>query len=753
MLICAAAWGIGLGMSRPVCAAVTYTNNSTGITVNNARLSFQVSKSSGSMSSLKLDGVELVPSNGGGYFDLDDTAFGHFQIGHNDAAATTYSVRTGTGWVDTVITHAASAALPLTLKQHYVLRDGETGFHVFTEIAHDSTRLADTIGQARFVLRTDPAKFNQHSITDTRFGVMPTATELIAAPAVQDATDDLQGLGSAYPKRYYTKYDWAVYMNETNVHGTTGNTYGAWVVQPNKEYLNGGPMKQELTVHQTDTTPALIATYLSGHYGSKATTFDGTYNKTYGPFYLHLNTGPTLDAMRQNAKTFDDVNVHAAFYDSLGIPGYATTAQRGRVVGSIALPGSVPMAGATVVLSANGTEWQRASGPEQYWATADANGNFDLSRIKPGTYRLSAYTTGQFGEYAQDNFVVAGNGVVQNAGAIQWTPANYGGNIWQLGTPDRTAGEFRHGNEYRNYGFKDQFTTEFPGGSVVYKVGTSNPATDWNYAQWMTINGVSMPQWQLKFDLPATPSPLYTATLTVAMANADTDGLGLFVNAFHPSRRLDVAMTDPTDWGNADVRSGKSGIYQLRTFTIPIAWLKSGTNTLWFHVGTGRDSILYDAMRFEVNALRGDANLDGLVNFDDLLMLAANYQKPSDATWLNGDFNEDGRVDFDDLLILASRYGQSATGTSGAQLEVATPVVPEPASMTIVSVALAAMLVRRRVLAKRHPGLPALSQGTSPYLRARERRSFTRRHTRVASAITRSLAASTTASLQWLAWP
>jgi rhamnogalacturonan endolyase len=686
---------VGPTAGRLASAAVTYTSNSSTITVNNARVSFQVSKSSGTMASLKLDGTELVTSNGGGYFDLNDSVYGYFQIGRHDTAATTYSVRAGPGWVDTVITHAASSVLPLTLKHHYVLRDGETGFHVYTEVAHDSARVADTIGQARFVLRTDPAKFNQHSITDTRFGVMPTATELIAAPAVQDATDDLQGLGSAYPKRYYTKYDWSVYMNETNVHGTTGSNYGAWVVQPNKEYLNGGPMKQELTVHQTDTTPALIATYLSGHYGSKSTTFEAGYSKTYGPFYLHLNTGPTLDAMRQNAKTFDDVGVHASFYDSLGIPGYATTAQRGRVVGSIGLPGNVPMAGATVVLSANSTEWQRASGPDQYWTTADANGNFDLSRVKPGTYRLSAYTTGQFGEYVQDNFTVSGNGVVQNAGSLRWTPANYGGNIWQLGTPDRTAGEFRHGNEYRNYGFKDQFTTEFPGGSVVYKVGTSNPATDWNYAQWMTINGVSMPQWQLKFDLPKTPSPLYTATLTVAMANADTDGLGLFVNAFHPSRRLDVSMPDPTDWGNADVRSGKSGIYQLRTFTIPIAWLKSGTNTLWFHVGTGRDSILYDAMRFEVNALAGDANLDGLVNFDDLLALAAKYGQLANQTWLNGDFDENGTVNFDDLLLLASNYNTAAASAPGWS---AATLIPEPASTAAAAITLTSVLMRRRRL-------------------------------------------------------
>ena len=58
-------------------------------------------------------------------------------------------------------------------------------------------------------------------------------------------------------------------------------------------------------------------------------------------------------------------------------------------------------------------------------------------------------------------------------------------------------------------------------------------------------------------------------------------------------------------------------------------------------------------------ALYGDANLDGKVNFDDLVLLAANYRR-SDANWDQGDFNYDGRVDFADLVLLARNYGQTA---------------------------------------------------------------------------------------------
>jgi Dockerin type I domain len=49
----------------------------------------------------------------------------------------------------------------------------------------------------------------------------------------------------------------------------------------------------------------------------------------------------------------------------------------------------------------------------------------------------------------------------------------------------------------------------------------------------------------------------------------------------------------------------------------------------------------------------GDANLDGVVNFIDLVKLAQNYNGPGEKSWGQGDFNFDGTVDFVDLVKLA----------------------------------------------------------------------------------------------------
>lgn len=85
--------------------------------------------------------------------------------------------------------------------------------------------------------------------------------------------------------------------------------------------------------------------------------------------------------------------------------------------------------------------------------------------------------------------------------------------------------------------------------------------------------------------------------------------------------------------------------------------------------------------------LLGDANGDGRVNFDDLLILAQNYGKPGGFS--QGDFNSDGSVGFDDLLLLAQHYGQAAAAAAAA------PAVPDPSCLPIIGI-LVPLLSRAR---------------------------------------------------------
>ena len=98
----------------------------------------------------------------------------------------------------------------------------------------------------------------------------------------------------------------------------------------------------------------------------------------------------------------------------------------------------------------------------------------------------------------------------------------------------------------------------------------------------------------------------------------------------------------------------------------------------------------------------GDINLDGKVNFTDLVALAANYGS-NNAAWCDGDLNSDGKVNFADLVILAAHYGASHSTNPTTAVAASFPAdglsapasVPEPAAI--------AMLLPAAILARHRP--------------------------------------------------
>ncbi len=96
-------------------------------------------------------------------------------------------------------------------------------------------------------------------------------------------------------------------------------------------------------------------------------------------------------------------------------------------------------------------------------------------------------------------------------------------------------------------------------------------------------------------------------------------------------------------------------------------------------------------------ALPGDANLDGIVSFDDLLALAQHYESGLVEGWSTGDFTGNGVASFDDLLIVAQHYtGGAITGSFDGDWALARSLVPEPTIGAIAACGLA-LAGRRRV--------------------------------------------------------
>jgi hypothetical protein len=102
----------------------------------------------------------------------------------------------------------------------------------------------------------------------------------------------------------------------------------------------------------------------------------------------------------------------------------------------------------------------------------------------------------------------------------------------------------------------------------------------------------------------------------------------------------------------------------------------------------------------------GDANLNGTVEFGDLLSLARHYNTDVAApggAWVAGDFTYDGLINFTDLLVLARNYNSTAPlgevpGASAslkADLAAAFAQVPEPATGALVGAGICWRCMRR----------------------------------------------------------
>jgi hypothetical protein len=83
-----------------------------------------------------------------------------------------------------------------------------------------------------------------------------------------------------------------------------------------------------------------------------------------------------------------------------------------------------------------------------------------------------------------------------------------------------------------------------------------------------------------------------------------------------------------------------------------------------------------------VPTLAADANLDRVVDFNDLVALAQNYNiTDGTKTWTQGDFNYDGNVDFNDLVLLAQNYNTTAAALA-ASLGLKAPAPPKVVATT-----------------------------------------------------------------------
>ena len=612
-------------------AGVTLTDLGSQVKLDNGIVSATWIKATAEMTSLKHDGDELLGNGGKGYIQQ------YFDDSYSTPSGATYALETDDpGFKDISFTWIVSG---MEMELHYAMGQNDSGIYSYVIADYNSTRAGYTeMQQFNLCLRSDPEIFTRAYVEDDRVFDMPAPEEVAAGTTLVPKEATLLADGTIHYKYLYSNY-----IKDLDVHGWTGNGKGLWIVSANNEYVNGGPTHQELTVEQSKTTPVTLKHFSASHYGAGSTHFDSDdspWQKLYGPYMIYLNAdAEDADAMWTDAKSKAAQEMAAWPYSWMNNPLYPLAAGRGTITGTLNITDGSSPAEALVILAqptdgTADTNWQRQGKDYIFWTEAAADGSFTIEEVRSGIYTLYSNVSGVLDEYKLNGINVKA-GAVNALGQLNWTPRKHGQLIWQIGTPDRTAAEYRHGDDFRHFGLWFKYPKDFPDG-VTYTIGRSNEATDWNYNQWCVrkgSGGYDLSPWTIKFDMAEIVGD--QAVLTIAIAAARQARLKVLVND------VEVLGDDALVNDSTGPRAGIQGFYRERIIKFDSSILSTkSTNKI---VVTQRraglfPSIMYDCIRLETGFKADKKN--GFAK-DSKAMVAADTPSKTDYC----ERSEDGRCE------------------------------------------------------------------------------------------------------------
>ena len=486
----------------------------------------------------------------------------------------------------------------------YVVRRGVAG--VYHYVQANCKADGSDYSELRMGFRGDASLFNYAYVNDDLQDALPTPADIASATEVTDATYRLAD-GSIY-----TKYDYAAFQKDDYVHGMMGDHVGLWMITPSVEWLNGGPMRQDLTVHATNTTPIALRHFHGNHFGGVSVYMNNGQSKYYGPHLIYANYSNASSVATAHSEMVADAKQRAAVEQSAWPYNWLrdeSIKKRGTVIGQITLSAEDAAYFKTtklqVILAQPGSKPMLQGTGYQFWTETDEIGNFNINNVREGSYTLYAYALNgaATGYYEKADVAVTANATT-SVGTLTWTPDKYGDNskiLWKIGEADHLSMGKLSG-EKRQYGLWNDVPEE-----VNYTVGSSNLATDWYYAQ--AHNG----NWYIKYqldDIPTNPLRLTVATAGAANAsmkvrsneNRSTYGIGLGNQANEVFR--------PKHDGSVTRSATLAGRDSVAVFYIPVSTLKKGENylnlNLWGISENGAGGIMYDMIKLESNEPQAD---------------------------------------------------------------------------------------------------------------------------------------------------
>ena len=574
-----------------------------------------IDKATSNLVSLKLNNVEtlnqLGASRKGGYYDFTSSA--GFETMNNCVFSVT---KDSANIVDVSFKRrynpATGQPTPCDADIHYALNRNDPGLYTYSVLEHLPAYPAFDLGSWRQVLwiAQDGSNYLCEKIyTDSlRSWQMPSVTDFnnAAATPIQEIVRLTTGVRAG---KYDGKYEYSLPHWETTLYGHASdvNRIGSWIVQGSEEYFNGGP-----TYHELNAAAGILHVCMNGvHYNAKGLVVPQgeQWRKIYGPYLIYTSTGATGNANWANARQRGQQERAKWPYRWLNNPEYPLAAARGRLTGRFvvqdalkpAITGRNAWIGVTR-LSNPDQQWQFEEKNYQYWVKTDAQGNFTIPNVRPGSYTLFAYLDGEVGEYSQANVAVTA-GAATNLGTVTWTiPRTNGQLLWEIGVPNRKANEFRFGDfDYAEGYVQDKFNTTFAN-PIEYSVTARNWATALPYAQspYPTSATTQVPwKWRLNFTLPAVLPTTGNVTLTLAFASSDHSNEFVYVNN---ETTVFTSFYPDNGGGNGFLRQTNFAKYGVKTIAIPVSRLRPGANTITLMMASSQamsNHVMYDYISLE----------------------------------------------------------------------------------------------------------------------------------------------------------
>lgn len=532
--------------------------------------------SDGRVTSCNYDGQQIIPSGCRFYFSCNQPDYAELEA---DAA----QIVTNTADMAEVVYTQTSPTGGIRWSQGYILRRGVSGFYTYLVAEGIGDNM---LGEARMVYRLKDDLFNYGYVSSEMQGAMPSAAEMKRSEdrLVQDATFKLDD------GTIYTKYNWANYVCDDHFHGliSDDNGIGAWSIPVSTEYINGGPMRQDLTVHATDQSPLILQMLHGNHFGPKAQKYAIGTKKIYGPFFFYLNKGTREDMIADAASqaAWQEAQWPFSWFHNDLYP-----VERSTVTGCIVQTGyaDVPL---QVVLAQPGEVYDQGDG-YIFSAVTTTDGKFTISNVRPGAYTLTAYALGggNAGQLTKDNIIVSEPET--DLGTIRWEGQPYGSELWRIGESNRLSDGYKLSDANRSY----SLFQESPA-NLTFTTGSSNEATDWYCAQ------TKVGTWNIKFDVD---DPNHPFRLTAAAAGAaNVTRMNVYVNGTEMANNTWTYQSDGSVYRSAVL----SGRYQQHTLDLPAGTLKTGENTIALeltehnYATSGIAGVMWDCIKLEVDERR-----------------------------------------------------------------------------------------------------------------------------------------------------